>query len=166
MGLVPDTYIFEKTANGNVNLIGYKNSAVVELYSLGPVRDIRISQSYPQSIIIPVDSIGNHVDNKFVSIPWTKIDFSASTPVVSPLPTNIFEAVQALGSSFFLLPVTDVIARHDWQPPYSYMGSALAGTAESDPDWLVSRIEVFIDGTTLVKTATGSWDDRYILPYA
>lgn len=166
MGLIPKIYTFKKTINGNVHLVGYRDSNVVEFYLLTPVRDIRISQSYPQSIIIPVDSIGNHVDNKFVSIPWTKIDFSTSSPVVPSIPTNIFEAVQALSEYFFYTPVTEVIARHDWQPPYSYMGSALAGTAESDPDWLVSRIEVFIDGTTLVETATGSWDDRYILPYA
>jgi hypothetical protein len=101
MGLVPDTYIFTKTANGNVELTGLKNSAVVELYSLSPDKDIRISQSYPESIVIPVDSIGNHVDNKFVAIPWEKIDFSASNPVVSPLPSTIFEAVQALGADFF-----------------------------------------------------------------
>lgn len=166
MGLIPDTYIFEKTVNGNVNLIGLKNSVVVELYSLSPIRDIRISQSYPESIIIPIDSIGNHVDNKFLSIPWKKIDFVNSDPAAPSNPATIFQAVKGLSDSFFLPPVTDVIARHDWQPPYSYMGSALAGTAESDPDWLVSRIEVFIDGTTLVETATGSWDDRYILPYA
>jgi hypothetical protein len=149
MGLVPDTYIFTKTSNGNIELSGYKDQVIgprilVELYSLSPVKDIRISQSYPESIVIPVDSIGNHVDNKFVAIPWERIDFEHSNPSSSPLPTTIFEAVQALGASFFLAPPSGMTAKHDWQNPYSYMGRAPIGTVES---------------------ATGSWDDRTTLIY-
>ena len=170
MGLVPDTYIFTKTSNGNIELSGYKDQVIgprilVELYSLSPVKDIRISQSYPESIVIPVDSIGNHVDNKFVAIPWERIDFEHSNPSSSPLPTTIFEAVQALGASFFLAPPSGMTAKHDWQNPYSYMGRAPIGTVESASNWFISRISVGLDGTTLVETATGSWDDRTTLIY-
>jgi len=101
MGLVPEKYVFVKESNNNVTMVGYINTDIVELYSLTPAKDIRVSQSYPGSIIIPVDSMGNHVDNKFVSIPWERIDFANSTPSSSP--ATIFEAVQSLSDDFFYL---------------------------------------------------------------
>ena len=99
MGAVPDKYILVKEGNNNVTMIGYAGINEVERYSLNPAKDIRISQSFPGSIIIPVNSLGNHVDNKFVSIPWERIDFANSTP--SSTVTTIFEAVEALGRDFF-----------------------------------------------------------------
>lgn len=55
--------------------------------------------------------------------------------------------------------------RHEWDDPYSYCGLAPNGTLESSPTWTITRIEVFLDGTTDVKTATGAWTDRLILIY-
>jgi hypothetical protein len=101
MGLVPDKYTFVKESNNNVTICGYLNDVLIQVYSLTPGKDIRISQSYPESIVIPVDSIGNHVDNKFVAIPWKKIDFENSNPSSSP--STIFEALQSLSNDFFYL---------------------------------------------------------------
>jgi hypothetical protein len=55
--------------------------------------------------------------------------------------------------------------RHEWDDPYSYCGLAGSGTPESSPTWTITRIEVFLDGTTDIKTATGAWTDRLILIY-
>lgn len=99
MGAVPDKYVLVKESNGNVTMIGYEGITEVERYSLDPAKDMRISQSYPESIIIPVNSIGNHVDNKFVSIPWERIDFAGSTP--PSFVGSIIDAVEALGRDFF-----------------------------------------------------------------
>jgi hypothetical protein len=55
--------------------------------------------------------------------------------------------------------------RHEWDDPYSYCGLAPNGTLESSPTWTITRIEVFLDGTTDIKTATGAWTDRLILIY-
>jgi len=54
--------------------------------------------------------------------------------------------------------------KHDWQEPYSYVGKAIEGTSEGS-SWTITRIEVFEDGTTNVKTATGSWTNRATLTY-
>lgn len=55
---------------------------------------------------------------------------------------------------------------HDWQDPYDYCGVAPIGTTTAMPLWTITRIEVFLDGTTDVKSATNvAWDDRYIVIY-
>lgn len=46
--------------------------------------------------------------------------------------------------------------------PYTYMGTAPAGTAEADPGWHVTRID--LDSLT-TATATGSWAGRESLDY-
>lgn len=58
-----------------------------------------------------------------------------------------------------------VTAEHDLQPPYSYMGTAPLGTLTSSPVWVISRITINTDGSTLVQTATGAWTNRYSLIY-
>jgi hypothetical protein len=44
--------------------------------------------------------------------------------------------------------------RHYWDSPYSYCGTAPAGSLETDAVWTVSEIEVFADGTTSTTTLT------------
>lgn len=58
-----------------------------------------------------------------------------------------------------------VTAEHDLQPPYSYMGTAPLGTLTSSPVWVISRITINTDGSTIVQTATGAWTNRYSLIY-
>ena len=58
-----------------------------------------------------------------------------------------------------------VTAEHDLQPPYSYMGTAPLGTLTSSPVWVISRITINLDGSTIVQTATGAWTNRYSLIY-
>lgn len=56
-------------------------------------------------------------------------------------------------------------ARSDWQSPYSYIGIAADGSAESASVWKITRITV--TGTT-VTTAVASpirWTDRYTATY-
>jgi hypothetical protein len=55
--------------------------------------------------------------------------------------------------------------RHEWDDPYSYCGVAPNGTSESSSTWTITRIEVFVDGTTEVKTTTGNWDNKENLIY-
>ncbi len=56
--------------------------------------------------------------------------------------------------------------QHDWQDPYDYCGTAMSGTSVSAPLWNITRIEVFLDGTTNVKSASNvAWTDRYIVIY-
>jgi hypothetical protein len=56
--------------------------------------------------------------------------------------------------------------RHDWQDPFDYCGLAPLDTLENAPLWTITRIEVFLDGTTDVKSATNvAWTDRYIVIY-
>lgn len=56
--------------------------------------------------------------------------------------------------------------RNDWQDPYDYCGKAPKYTAENAPYWTITRIEVFPDGTTNVKSATNvAWTNRYIIIY-
>jgi hypothetical protein len=55
---------------------------------------------------------------------------------------------------------------HDFITPYSYCGLAPLGSTESESVWDITRIEVFMDGTIITKTATSvSWNDRYIAVY-
>ena len=56
--------------------------------------------------------------------------------------------------------------RHAFAAPYSYNGTATAGTADSASGWAITRIAVAADGTTTVATATGAWTDRASLTYA
>ena len=56
--------------------------------------------------------------------------------------------------------------RHAFSAPYSYNGTAAAGTADSASGWTIARIAVAADGTTTVATATGAWTDRASLTYA
>lgn len=101
MGLVPERYTFTKESNGNVTLKGYIGNDIVEIYSLNPKKDIRISQSYPENIVIPVDSIGNHIDNKFIAINWKKVDAQNSTPTGTK--TSLFQTLKYLADNFFYL---------------------------------------------------------------
>lgn len=55
--------------------------------------------------------------------------------------------------------------KHEFIEPYSYCGIALPNTPETSPTWEITRIEVFLDGTTDVKTATGAWTNRTTLIY-
>jgi len=48
--------------------------------------------------------------------------------------------------------------RHYWDAPYSYCGVAPAGSLESAEVWIVTRIEVFLDGSTDIEVFTDiSW---------
>ena len=57
--------------------------------------------------------------------------------------------------------------RHDGtQLPIDYLGIANFGTPDSSPFWTCTQLVINQDGTILSsKTATGAWDQRYILPY-
>ncbi len=59
----------------------------------------------------------------------------------------------------------EVERRHEWDDPYSYCGTAPNASSESALAWTIIRIEVFLDGTTDLKTAFGAWTDRAILIY-
>lgn len=56
--------------------------------------------------------------------------------------------------------------RHEWVSPYSYCGVAPNGTLDSASTWEIKRIEVLLDGSTDIKSASlVKWDDRLIVIY-
>jgi hypothetical protein len=58
------------------------------------------------------------------------------------------------------------LLKHDWVDPYSYCGTAPSGSLETNSVWTITRIEVFPNGTTDIKTATTvAWTDRLIVIY-
>ena len=62
------------------------------------------------------------------------------------------------------------LVRHDFTStgatPYSYCGTAVAGSPESGATWQIKRIAVSLDGTTSVNTATNvAWTNRYNATY-
>lgn len=57
------------------------------------------------------------------------------------------------------------IRKSDFQSPYLYCGEAPQGTPEGTSIWDIDRITINTDGTTLTKSATGAWTNRYSLIY-
>ncbi|HPH85561.1 MAG TPA: collagen-like protein [Ferruginibacter sp.] len=56
--------------------------------------------------------------------------------------------------------------RHLWVAPYSYCGVAILGTPESAAAWKITRIEVFLNGTTETKHANNvRWTERQTINY-
>ena len=56
--------------------------------------------------------------------------------------------------------------RHEWVSPYSYCGVAPNGTLDSASTWEIKRVEVFLDGTTNIMSASlVSWNDRLTVTY-
>ena len=56
--------------------------------------------------------------------------------------------------------------RHEWVSPYSYCGVAPDGTLDSASTWEIKRIEVLLDGTTNIMSASlVSWNDRLTVTY-
>jgi hypothetical protein len=64
--------------------------------------------------------------------------------------------------------VAKSIRRHDFASGYSYCGTAPDGTAESDEDWDIARLEIDGAGGIVGTTyATGvAWDDRTTATYS
>ena len=57
--------------------------------------------------------------------------------------------------------------RHEWVSPYSYCGVAPNGTLDSASTWEIKRIEVLLDGTTSIMSASSvSWNDRLTVIYS
>jgi hypothetical protein len=54
----------------------------------------------------------------------------------------------------------------DFQSPYQYCGYAPAGSLTSQAVWEIDRINVNLDGTVLVQSASNvAWDNRYTVIY-
>jgi hypothetical protein len=59
------------------------------------------------------------------------------------------------------------LRRHDFAAPYSYCGTAPAGSAESAAVWTITRINVASNGATTVATATNAtWTGRASATYS
>lgn len=57
------------------------------------------------------------------------------------------------------------IRRHSYTYPYSYNGSAAAGTPEASTTWILTRVQVLLDGDVVTTYATGSWTNRVSATY-
>lgn len=56
--------------------------------------------------------------------------------------------------------------RHEWVSPYSYCGVAPNGTLDSASTWEIKRVEVLLNGTTNIMSASSvKWDDRLTVIY-
>ena len=62
-------------------------------------------------------------------------------------------------------PSIILIRESDYVYPYQYSGTALFGTLTSSPTWEIKRIDFTTPGSPITLSATGAWDDRYILIY-
>ena len=57
--------------------------------------------------------------------------------------------------------------RHEWVSPYSYCGVAPNGTLDSASTWEIKRVEVLLDGTTNIMSASSvKWDNRLTVIYS
>ena len=98
----------------------------------------------------------------FTSVPNNKVQVCAvvtksiNNGVIFVRP-SIFPTASELGLGFE--------RRSDFVSPYHYSGSAPIGTANSGT-WTIKRVDFTNFGSPVTLTATGSWDDRYILIYA
>jgi len=63
-------------------------------------------------------------------------------------------------------PSIILIRESDYVYPYQYSGTALFGTLTSSPTWEIKRIDFTTPGSPITLSATGVWDDRYILVYS
>lgn len=63
-------------------------------------------------------------------------------------------------------PSIILIRESDYVYPYHYSGTALFGTLTSSPTWEIKRIDFTTPGSPITLSATGVWDDRYILVYS
>jgi hypothetical protein len=105
--------------------------------------------------------------NKVKQIPG--IDYTVNsyqiifTDPISPSEIVIIATEAASGSGLGMDP--DKIRRHDYVAPYSYTGTANEGTLESDPDWVLTRIQVLENGDAVNYYAIGSWTNRSSADY-
>ena len=68
---------------------------------------------------------------------------------------DVYECTDATeDNAVWILKIVTKEKRHYWDSPYSYCGTAPAGSLETDAVWTVSEIEVFADGTTSTTTLT------------
>lgn len=64
------------------------------------------------------------------------------------------------------MDLTGTEKRHDFVSPYSYCGKAAIGVSEAAASWIIKRIEVLTDGSTVVKTAVAvDWTNRLTHTY-
>lgn len=53
---------------------------------------------------------------------------------------------------------------NDWQDPYLYLGIAITGTGITESNWIITRSEIYLNGTTNDITLSGvEWSNRTIL---
>jgi hypothetical protein len=104
----------------------------------------------------PIRTSFNKVNENFTELYDDKLDKDVSTTEQIQVYVKLEDGSQALldknefGSS--------KEKRHYWDSPYSYCGVAPAGSLESAEVWIVTRIEVFLDGSTDIEVFTDiSW---------
>jgi hypothetical protein len=85
----------------------------------------------------------------------------------SELDAAVLTTSQAAEAAVEAALIANQEKRHDWVSPYSYLGKAPDGSNESSDVWTISRIEVEVDGTTTVTTATNvAWTNRTTIIYS
>lgn len=104
----------------------------------------------------------------------TNLSFNGATnriTLVGSMSASTMSATTFFGDGSRLTNVSLFkLVRHDFTSsgatPYSYCGTAVAGSPESGATWQIKRIAVSLDGTTSVNTATNvAWTNRYNATY-
>lgn len=149
------------------------NDEIFKLYECGTLQDIEIINSLNQRVgtldvvnnrvvieIVPQNLIVNGTSEGALN-PQENVNVflinSVNNPV-TPLSVN-------LTGNTLTIETLVTIYEHDYISPYSYCGKAPIGTPTSSNIWEITRIEIFLDGTTDIKTSTGEWDNRTTLIY-
>ena len=95
---------------------------------------------------------------------------TTATPFLAEISGSLFGTASYCTTASFALNGgggggTTFERRHDFQSPYDYCGVAPDGTAESAPNWTITRLTVFLNGSVVTGTAVGAWTNRTELIY-
>jgi hypothetical protein len=83
--------------------------------------------------------------------------------VLKGIVDSIDEQISTLQEIAFRFPNN---VRSDFSNPYSYIGSANYGTANSSVGWTIKRIQITSSGSTTTLSASGTWTNRAALTYS
>jgi hypothetical protein len=155
------------------NVILKINNQDFKQYDCGELVNIDILNNLLQPVGT-LDALNNRV---IVTSPPQDIDFNGSNigqlDTLNDVDVNLIDSANNtvtplsfnLTGNTLTIEVLVTIYEHDYISPYSYCGKAPIGTPTSSSIWEIARIEIFLDGTTDIKTSTGEWDNRTTLIY-
>lgn len=135
----------------------------------------RKSANEPSFVVGTVNFVGTAVnDGDYVEL-WAMTDspsviiFSEPAGTIPAIPSVIVNVTQVMYTQVGPTGPTgpagpSPVVLSDWVAPYSYIGTALVGSATSANVWRITRINAGPPVTTGVAEPV-AWDDRYVVVY-